>query len=132
MKMGNESSSMSMPDRATIKELGRRRVFAFFWVFVLFAISNVVNEENDIFLHVVDDYTDIVLAVVAIIVLVAMWKKSDLKSLKRTNNIFTILAVVLIAATLFAITQEIGDPTDFGNEIPTLFFGIFMLANRFV
>ena len=130
--MGSDSSSMQMPDKATIKELGRRRVFAFFWVFVLFAIANTVGEENDIFLHVADDYTDIVLAVVAIVVLLLWWKKSSLQNLKRGNNILTVLAVLLIAATLFAITQEIGDPTDFGNEIPTLFFGAFMIANRFL
>lgn len=130
--MSTESSSMSMPDRATIKELGRRRVFAFFWVFVLVAISNTITEENDIFLHVVDDYADITLAIVAVIILVAMWKKQSIKDLRKVNNIFTILAVLLIAAALFAISQEIGDPADFGNEIPTLFFGVFMLANRFV
>ena len=129
--MGSESSMPSMPDKDTIRELGRRRVFAFFWVFTLFAIGNVVNEENDIFLHVVDDYTDIILAVVAIVVLVLWWKRSSMKDLRMTNNILTVLAVLLIAATLFAITQEMGDPTDFGNEIPTLFFGIFMIANRF-
>ncbi len=129
--MGNVGTQV-MPDSATIKELGRRRVFAFFWVFVLFAIGNVVGEENDIFLHVVDDYADITLAVIAIIVLAVYWKRSSIKDLRMTNNILTVLAVGLILATIFAITQEMGDPTDFGNEIPTLFFGIFMLANRFL
>ncbi len=130
--MGSDSSTSVSPDKETVKELGRRRVFAFFWVFVLFAISNVVGEENDIFLHVLDDYVDIALSIVAIVVLVVWWKRSSVKELKMANNIFTVLAVGLVLATLFAITQEMGDPTDFGNEIPTLFFGIFMLANRFV
>ncbi len=129
--MGSEGTSV-MPDSATIKELGRRRVFAFFWVFVVVAIANTINEENDIFLHVVDDYTDIVLATIAIVVLVMWWKRSSMKDLRMTNNILTVLAVGLIIATIFAITQEMGDPTDFGNEIPTLFFGIFMLLNRFL
>lgn len=130
--MSSQSSASNVPDRETIKELGRRRVFGFFWVFVLFAISNVISEENDIFLHVVDDYADIALAIVAIVVLVVWWKKSSAKELRTANNILTALAVGLVLATIFAITQELGDPTDFGNEIPTLFFGIFMLANRFV
>ena len=43
-----------------------------------------------------------------------------------------VLAVLLILVTIFAITQEYNDPEDFGNEIPTLFFGIFMLINRFI
>ncbi len=129
--MGSEGTS-TMPDSATIRELGRRRVFAFFWVFVLVAIANTINEENDIFLHVVDDYADIALAIIAIVVLVIWWKRSSMKNLRMTNNTLTVLAVGLIIATVFAITQEMGDPTDFGNEIPTLFFGIFMLLNRFL
>ena len=101
-------------------------------MFALVAISNTIAEENDIFLHVFDDYADIILAVVAIIILAILWRKKSTPSLRMANNIATILAVLLIVATIFAITQEIGDPTDFGNEIPTLFFGIFMIANRFV
>ena len=114
------------------RQVGRARVFAFFWVFALVAILNVVTEENDIFLHVIDDYVDIALAVVAIAILAMLWRKKSTQSLRTANNIAAVLAVLLIAMTLFAITQEIGDPTDFGNEIPTLFFGIFMLANRFL
>jgi cytochrome bd-type quinol oxidase subunit 2 len=127
-------AATSTPDdlKSWAKQVGRVRVFAFFWVFALVAILNVVTEENDIFLHVVDDYTDIILAVVAIILLAVYWRKKSTQSLKTANNILTVLAVLLILATIFAITQEINDPTDFGNEIPTLFFGIFMIANRFV
>jgi peptidoglycan/LPS O-acetylase OafA/YrhL len=121
-----------MPDKSRVKQLGRRRVFAFFWALLLIAIANTVNEEGDIFLHVVDDYADIILAVVALIVLVAWWKKSSIPDLKRVNNIMAVLAVLVIIATIYAITQEYTDPADFGNEIPTLLFGIFLLINRFV
>lgn len=114
------------------KWLGRSRVYAFFWVFFLAAIANTVNEESDIALHVADDYVDIILAVVAIILLALWWKKKAPAELKRTNNVMAVFAVLLILATIFAFTQEIGDPADFGNEIPSLFFGIFMLINRFV
>ncbi len=139
--MSNPSSTEPVADKVWVKSLGRRRVFAFFWVFALVAISNTVVEENDIFLHVVDDYADIIFAVVAIIVLALWWKKDSMSQLKMTNNIMAVLAVALILATIFAITQELCpagstivtcDPADFGNEIPTLFFGIFMLINRFV
>lgn len=114
------------------KWLGRTRVFAFFWAFALVAIANVITEESDIFLHGVDDYTDIILAIVALIIIAVWWKKQTPAELKRTNNVLTVLAAVLILATIFAITQESGDPTDFGNEIPTLLFGVFMLINRIV
>lgn len=128
--MGSQGSVESGSDVS--KWLGRTRVFAFFWTFALVAIANTVAEERDIFLHVVDDYTDITLALIAIVVIALWWKKKTPAELKRTNNVLTALAVILILATIFAITQEIGDPADFGNEIPTLLFGIFMLINRFV
>jgi hypothetical protein len=113
------------------RQVGRSRVFMFFWAFAVVAIGNVIGEENDMLLHVIDDYVDIVLAVIAIVVLVRVWKKGT-AALKRANDVSAVLAVMLIAMTIFAITQEIGDPADFGNEIPTLLFGIFMLINRFV
>lgn len=96
------------------------------------AISNTAFSENDEFLHVIDDYVDIVLAIVAIILILVYWKKTSTKQLKMLNNMLAVLAVLLILITIFAFTQEIDDPEDFGNEIPTLFFGIFMLINRFI
>lgn len=121
-----------MTDSATIKQLGRRRVFVFFFGFALVAIANTVTEENDILLHVVDDYADILIAVVALAITFIWWKRNSLSALRKLNNILAVFAVLLILATIFAITQEINDPTDFGNEIPTLFFGVAMLINRFV
>ena len=119
-------------DKSVIKELGRRRVFIFFWGFVIVAIANVIGEESDMFIHVLDDYLDIILAVVAIAIIVAMWRKQTAPQLRRVNNIASILAVLLVLVTIYAISVEIGDPADFGNEIPTLLFGITMLVNRFV
>ncbi len=84
------------------------------------------------FIHALDDYLDIILAVVAIIVFVVMWRKQTAPQLRKANNVATILAVLLILVTIFAITVEIGDPADFGNEIPTLLFGIKLVVNRFV
>ena len=129
---GQNTSAISPEQKSWTKQVGRIRVFVFFWVFALAALSNTITEERDIFFHVLDDYTDITLAIIAIIVLAILWRRKSLQSLRTANNIATVLAVLLIAATIFAITQEIHDPADFGNEIPTLFFGIFMIANRFV
>jgi hypothetical protein len=39
-------------DKSVIKELGRRRMFVFFWGFVIVAIANVIGEESDMFFHV--------------------------------------------------------------------------------
>lgn len=130
--MGNQSSMESGPDKSVTKWLGRNRVSAFFWAFALIALLNVITEEQDIFLHVVDDYADIAIIVVGLAVLAMWWKRQSPSQLKRTQNVMAALAVLLILATIYAITQEIGDPADFGNEIPTLLFGIFLLINRFV
>jgi hypothetical protein len=132
LEMGGESSMEPGPDQSLTKELGRRRVSIFFWALLFIAIANVVNEENDLVLHVADDYADLALAVVALGI-IALWRKrKSLKDLKKLNNVLAVLAVIVILATIFAITQEYTDPTDFGNEIPTLLFGIFLLINRFV
>jgi heme A synthase len=119
-------------DMSVSKWLGRNRVSAFFFAFALVALLNTITEENDIFLHVVDDYADIAIIVVALALLAMWWKKKSPAELKRTQNVMAVLAVALILATIFAITQEINDPADFGNEIPSLLFGVFLLINRFV
>ena len=59
IKMDGQTSTEPTPEQKSwMRELGRARVFLFFWVFALVAILNTVTEENDILLHVVDDYTD--------------------------------------------------------------------------
>lgn len=130
--MGTMSSTESSKDWSIVKWLARNRVSAFFFVLLLVAISETAATESDMFLHAVDDYADLTIAVVAILLLAMWWKKQTPAQLKRTANVMAVLAALVIVATLFAISQEIGDPEDFGNEIPTLFFGIFLLINRFV
>jgi hypothetical protein len=130
--MGNQSSMESGASMSVSKWLGRNRVSAFFYAFALVAILNTVTEENDMFLHVIDDYADIAIIIVALALLALWWKKTSPAQLKMTQNVMAALAVALVLATIFAITQEYSDPTDFGNEIPTLLFGVFLLINRFV
>lgn len=130
--MSTDSSPTTMPDKDWLKQMGRRRVFGFFWVFFVLAIAQTLSEESDQFFHVLDNYVDIALAAVAIIALLVWWKKTSTKDLKMLNNLLTVLAVLLVLATLFAFSQEIGDSQDLADDIPTLFFGVFMLINRFV
>ena len=51
-----------------------------------------------------------------------------------TNNILAILAVVVIVLAIVTLAGLTGETTteDLGDDYPTLFFGIFMLINRFV
>ena len=121
-------------DKSWVKEIGRRRVFGFFWVFFVLAIFQTVSTEGDEFMHVVDNYVGIGLAAVAIIVLLVWWKKTDTKNLKMMNNILTVLAVILLIMAVVTLAGLTGETTveDLGDDIPTLFFSIFMLINRFV
>ena len=123
-----------MPDRAAIKEMGRRRVFGFFWVFFIVALANTLSSEGDEFTHVVDNQIDIALGVIAIVVLLVWWRKTSAKDLKMMNNILAVLAVVVIILAIVTLAGMTGETTaeDLGDDIPTLFFGIFMLINRFV
>lgn len=104
----------------------------FFYALLLVAISDTAISESDTFLRAIDDYVAIILAVVALAVLFGWWKRQSLSDLRRGSNIVTVLAVLVLLATIFAITQEIGDPKDFGNEIPSVIFSIFLLINRFI
>jgi glycerol uptake facilitator-like aquaporin len=121
-----------MPDKNWLRDLGRRRVSAFFFALLLVAIFEQAISESDKFLHAVDDYVDIIVAIIALLIIFAWWKKNSASDLKKTNNWMAGLALIVIIATIFAMTQEFGDAEDFGNEIPTLLFGIFLLINRFV
>jgi hypothetical protein len=51
---------------------------------------------------------------------------------KRKNNIFTALFVVALVFKLYGTMDEMGDPSDFGDEIPLLIAFVLTNANRFV
>ncbi len=114
--------------------MSRRRVFGFFWVFFGLAIAQTLNDESDEFMHVVDNYVGIALVVIAVVVLLAWWRKTDTKNLKMVNNIMTGLAVVLLIMAVVTLAGMTGETTmeDLADDIPTLLFSIFMLINRFV
>jgi uncharacterized membrane protein len=125
---------MQNPDemKQWAKQLGRMRVSAFFFGLSVVAFIPVINEESDIFSHVLDDYLIIGISVVAIIVLAMMWKKQEMPQLRRTNNILFVLAVVALAIAFMALAIESGDSTDVADDIPKLIFSIFLIVNRFV
>ena len=125
-------SASTQEDKSYVKQISRRRVAIFFLALLLVAISETAYMESDMLLHAVDDYVDIVTAAVLLVVIAVWWKRESLPALRNLNNVIAAGAVIVLLATVFAIGQEIGDPEDFGNEIPTLFFSIFLLINRFV
>lgn len=60
---------------SVIRKLGKRRVFAFFKIFLVRTTARTLSEEGDESFHVVEDYADIVFAVVANVVIPVRWKK---------------------------------------------------------
>ena len=48
------------------------------------------------------------------------------------DNIFTALFVVALVFKLYGTMAEMGDPSDFGDEIPLLIAFVLTIANRFV
>jgi uncharacterized membrane protein len=122
----------SQEEKTLRRELGRLRVFAFVAVFIVVGLAGQLNEESDIFLHALDEYALIGLSIVVIILVVAWRKKQGIADLKKQLNIYEVLFVIMLIFKIFAIFQEIGDPSDFGNEPPILILLILTLLSRFV
>ena len=121
-----------MYDKSVVRELSRRRVFVFISVFLVLGGVGIIVEESDMFLHALDDYAMVALAVIAILGF-ALWRnKLSLTELKKQNNIFAALFVVALIFKLYGTVAEIGDPTDFGDEIPLLIAFVLTVGNRFV
>jgi membrane protease YdiL (CAAX protease family) len=114
------------------RELARRRVFVFASAFFAIALFAVINEEADMFLHALDDYAIVILSLVVLILIAAWRKKVTFSELRKQHNIITALFVIMLLFQLYAIPTEIGDPSDFGNEIPVLVGLVLALLNRFL
>jgi hypothetical protein len=121
------------PEQSKVsKQVQRMRVYAVFFLAAFGATIFTLTEENDIFLHALDDYVLIALSVIALVIFAMKHKDEALGSLKRTNNILLILAVIELLAVVFAFSQEINDPSDFGNDPGQLFLALALIVNRFV
>jgi hypothetical protein len=126
---------LSMPivkDDVATKALAKRRVFVFFFVFAIIALLSTVAEESDIFLHALDDYVIIIIAIIALLFIYLSRKKQTVSQLARQHNVILALLVIALIVQIYAIIVEFNDPADFGNEIPVLVLIVMMLVNRFV
>jgi uncharacterized membrane protein len=122
---------MTPEKRKLLKELARRRLSAIFFGAAFVATLFTVNEESDILLHALDDYAIVTLSIIALIIILVWRNKHSFEDLKRLNNVLLIISAVLLVFVLFAFTQEINDPVDFGNEPAQLIFLIVLVLNRF-
>jgi hypothetical protein len=119
-------------DRKVNRELGKRRVFLFAAAFLALALPGVIGEESDIFLHALDEYVILTLAVVAIVLIVVFRKKVSLAELRKQHNILLVLFIIALIFKINAIMVESADPSDFGDEIPIFILLVLTIVNRFL
>jgi hypothetical protein len=83
-------------DKPVVREISRRRVFVFVSVFLVLGGVGIITEESDMFLHAIDDYAMVALAIIGLLGF-AMWRnKLSLPELRKQNNIFAALFVVAL------------------------------------
>ena len=119
-------------DKSAVREISRRRVFVFVSVFLVLGGVGVIMEENDMFLHAIDDYAMVALAIIALLAYAVWRNKLSLADLKKQNNIFAALFAVALVFKLYGTITEVGDASDFGDEIPLLIAFVLTIASRFV
>ncbi len=70
---------------------------------------------------------------IVVLLLVVVWrKKRTLGDLQMQLNVFEVLFIIMLVFKMFAFTQEIGDPNDFGDEIPVFILLVLTVIQRFV
>ena len=123
---------LSPEKKKLAKELSRRRLSTIGFATALVATIFTITDEDDIFLHALDDYAIVTLSIVALILILAWRKRESLEDLRKLNNVSLMIAVVLLVFVIFAFTQEINDASDFGDDPAQLIFLILLIVNRFV
>lgn len=107
-------------------------MYIFFTVFLALALLATIGEESDMLLNALDDYVLVGITIVTLILIYVMRNKDSTVELRKQSNWITILFVIALIVQIFAIFQELHDPADFGNGIPSLMLILFVLVNRFV
>jgi hypothetical protein len=115
-----------------LREFSRRRVNAFFSAVIFVAFFGVLIDEIADVSDIIDDGGLVTLALIALIIIASRWKKNTPIQLKSTNNAMMVIAVVMIALTLFGLYNEMGDSSAFGDDIAQLIVTVTFLLNRFV
>ena len=119
-------------EKSIARELAKRRAFIVLFVVLIEILGAFIGIENDMIAHSIDDYVILAISVVGLLVIVAMWKKQSLASLKKQHNILLALLLVALAFQIYAFIAESNDPTDLGNEYPSLTILLLMIVNKFI
>jgi cytochrome bd-type quinol oxidase subunit 2 len=130
--MKTDTSANVSEEKSVARELAKRRAFIVLFIVLIEIVGAFIGLEGDTFAHVLDDYAILAISIVALLVIGAMWKKQSLASLRKQHNILLVLLAVALVFQIYAFIAESNDPTDLGNEFPSLTILILMLINKFI
>ena len=122
----------SSDEKSIAREQAKRRVFIVLFIVLVEILGAFIGIENDMLAHSIDDYAILAISAIGLLVIAAMWKKQSLASLKKQHNILLALLIVALAFQIYAFVAESNDPTDLGNEYPSLTILLLMIVNKFV
>jgi peptidoglycan/LPS O-acetylase OafA/YrhL len=126
------NASTDVPEEKSIaRELAKRRAFIVLFIVLIEIVGAFIGLEGDMIAHSLDDYAILAISIIAFLVIGAMWKKQSLTGLRRQHNILLALLIVALVFQIYAFIAESNDPTDLGNEYPSLTILVLMLINKF-
>ena len=130
--MKTDSSTGVSLEKSIARELAKRRAFIVLFVVLIEIVGAFVNLEGDMLAHSLDDYAILVISIIGLLVIAAMWKKQSLAGLKKQHNILLVLLIVALVFQIYAFIAESNDPTDLGNEYPSMTILLLMIVNKFI
>ena len=130
--MKADSSTGVSEEKSIARELAKRRAFIVLFIVLIEIVGAFVNLEGDMLAHSLDDYAILVISIIGLLVIAAMWKKQSLAGLKKQHNILLVLLIVALVFQIYAFIAESNDPTDLGNEYPSLTILLLMIVNKFI
>ena len=130
--MKTDSSTGVSEEKSIARELAKRRAFIVLFIVLIEIVGAFVNLEGDMLTHSLDDYAILVISIIGLLVIAAMWKKQSLAGLKKQHNILLVLLIVALVFQIYAFIAESNDPTDLGNEYPSLTILLLMIVNKFI
>jgi cation transport ATPase len=123
------SGTLSPEQRAEIRQRGRRRAFMFVYVLTAVVFFIIIFSESGTFSHMLDDMADVAVAALSVVVFGVTWRSTTSQAIARANRIATLVAVLIILATVYAAAVEYGNAMDFGDDLPTMVLGVVALLN---
>jgi hypothetical protein len=115
-------------------KLMQKRAVAIFLGFLFLVFGTDIPGEMDHPIFIMDEIVVLILAVILLFSMLYLYKnKNTIEDLKRSLNIYLVVALLFFAIKLLTATViEVGDPDALGNDIPAVIIGIMAIIARFV